>query len=234
MKEKILIETIGTIEKKELLTPVNYKVLVLESSRPFPGYHGTTVPDSVKPSSLFLITRSKYTDEKIIRVIQKIKKDDKFIFDATPGLVTFYNMQNACIRFKDVQSYEEFSSLIHAFENEGIDFMTSRKIEPYIGIIKVRKYFLLNPLDDNTFDDVEVAAMHYFAIPVQLRWPQFEKITIELKHNIEDSNFDAALGAFYRRSGMVDVIRIYDEQCSPEKIAMIRKKYLESIKTLLR
>ena len=85
MNERILLETIGTIEKKEMLGSVGYKELVLETSHPFPGYHGTTVPDHIKPNSLFALTRSKYTEEKIIRVIQKIKSEHNFKFDATPG-----------------------------------------------------------------------------------------------------------------------------------------------------
>ncbi len=45
MSQKILLETIGTIEKKEMLGPVGYHELVLEAFRPFPGYYGDAVPD---------------------------------------------------------------------------------------------------------------------------------------------------------------------------------------------
>lgn len=232
MKEKIIIETIGTIEKKELLSTIGYPQLVLESSEPFPGYHGTTVPDTTKPNSLFLITRSKYTSEKVIRVIQKVKRDHDLTFDATPGLVTLYNMLNPCIRFKDIETYDAFPPIIHAFEKEGIEFMTHRKVEPYQGIIKVRKYFLLEVVDEVSFNDLEEKAMHYFVIPIQLRWPQFEKLTLDLKRNIEDPNFDAALGVLFRKNGLVDMIRIYDEKSTPEKISYIRTKYLEGISKL--
>ena len=65
MAQKLILETIGTIEKKELLGPVGYDDLVLESYHPFPGYHGTTIPDTDRPKSLFIITRSKYTEERM-------------------------------------------------------------------------------------------------------------------------------------------------------------------------
>ena len=232
MNERILLETIGTIEKKEMLGPVGYKELVLETFHPFPGYHGTTVPDHTTPYSLFAITRSKYTDEKIIRAIQKIKNDHHFKFDATPGLVTLYNMLNPCIRFKDIKSYDEVPAILKAFVDEGIEFMSNRNIEPFTGIIKVRKYFLVEVISDNFFKDVEEVNMHYFTIPLQLRFNQFEKITIDLKHNLEDSRFDAALGTIYRKSGVIDVIRIYDDKCSPERLDMIRTKYLQAIHNL--
>jgi len=234
MKEKVIIETIGTIEKKEPLTAVGYDELVLESLHPFPGYFGTTVPDKDEPGSLFVITRSKYTEEKIIRVIQKIKKEKKLAFDGSPGMVTLYNMLNPCVRLKDVRTYEEVPGIIEAFKQEGIEFMTNRKVEPYSGNIKVKKYFLLEAITNCTFIDVEDPAMHYFTIPFQLRWNQFEKMTNDIRNNFEDNKFDAALGSFYRRTGVVDVIRIYDQQCNPERLNKIRSKYSSSIKKLIK
>lgn len=234
MSQKILLETVGTIEKKEMLGPVGYKELVLEAFQPFPGYHGTTVPDHDTPNSLFALTRSKYTEEKVIRVIQKIKNDERFSFDATPGMVTLYNMLNPCIRFKDLKSYDEMPAILKAFENEGIEFMGNRNIEPFSGIIKVKKYFLVEVLSEHLFRDAEEPNMHYFTIPVQLRFNQFEKITIELKHNIEDPNFDAALGTIFRKSGVIDVIRIYDDKCTPERLNTIRSKYLLAIDNLMK
>jgi hypothetical protein len=232
MSQRILLETIGTIEKKEMLGPVGYKELVLEAFQPFPGYHGTTVPDSDKPNSLFAITRSKYTEEKIIRVIQKIKSEHSFTFDGSPGMVTLYNMLNPCIRFKGLKSYEEVPAILKAFEDEGIEFMSNRKIEPFTGIIKVKKYFLVEVISDILFKDAEDPNMHYFSIPIQLRFNQFEKITIDLKHNLDDPKFDAALGTIFRKTGVIDVIRIYDDKCTPEKLNLIRTKYLQAINNL--
>lgn len=234
MNQKILLETIGTIEKKEMLGPVGYKELVLEAFQPFPGYHGTNIPDHIKPNSLFAITRSKYTEEKIIRAIQKIKSERGFSFDGSPGMVTLYNMLNPCIRFKDLDTYDELPPILKAFEDEGIEFMSNRKIEPYTGIIKVKKYFLVEVLSDYLFKDAEDPNMHYFSIPIQLRFNQFEKITIDLKNNLEDSRFDAALGTIFRKTGVIDVIRVYDDKCTPEKLDLIRSKYLQAINNLIR
>lgn len=229
-----MLETLGSIEKKEMLGPVGYKQLVLEAFEPFPGYHGTTVPDKDTPQSLFAITRSKYTEEKLIRVTQKIKADHKLDFDATPGMVTLYNMLNPCIRFKDITTYDSVPGILKSYEDEGIEFMSNRKIEPFTGIIKVKKYFLLAVVSDSMFKDAESPYMFYFPIPMQLRFNQFEKITVELKQNLEDSNFDAALGTIYRKTGLVDLIRIYDEKCTPERLEYIRLKYLQAIEKLLK
>lgn len=233
MSDKIILETIGTIEKKELLGPVGYTDLVLESFEPFPGYHGTTVPDTIKPKSLFIITRSKYIEEKIIRITQKVKKDKKFEFDGTPGHVTLYNMLNPCIRIKGLKSFERVPDILQAYKDEGIEFMTSRKIEPFTGIIKVKKYFLLDQVSEEVFYDAEDRNMFYFAIPVQLRFNQFEKIAMEIKNSMEEHNFDVALGTIFRRNGLIDMIRVYDETCTPDRLEMIRSKFLSKISKLV-
>jgi len=234
MNHKILLETIGTIEKKEMLGPVGYDQLVLEAFHPYPGYHGTTVPDTDMPKSLFAITRSKYTEEKLIRVTQKIKSDHNFKFDGTPGMVTLYNMLNPCIRFKELTSYNTVPAILQAYEGEGIEFMSNRKIEPYTGIIKVKKYFLMEAISEYNFKDAEEPNTYYFSIPVQLRFNQFEKITIDLKRNMDDPKFDAALGTIFRKSGLVDLIRIYDDKCTPERLNLIRSKYLQAINNLVK
>lgn len=234
MKEKVIIETIGTIEKKESLAVVGYDDMVLESLHPFPGYHGTTVPDSEVPRSLFFVTRSKYTEEKVIRIIQNIKNKKKIGFDGSPGLITLFNMQVPCIRIRDIKSYDVVPELLQAFKDEGLEFMTSRKVEPYTGIIKIKKYFLLDAVSNCTFKDIEDPAMQYFTIPIQLRFNQFEKMTIDIKRNFEDNKFDAALGTFYRRTGLVDVIRIYDHKCDQERLNKIRSMYTAAFKKLLK
>jgi hypothetical protein len=233
MSQKIILETIGTIEKKELLGPVGYDELVLESFEPFPGYHGTTVPDTMKPKSLFVITRSKYIEEKIIRTTQRIKKERNLEFDGTPGHVTLYNMLNPCLRIRGLKSFELVPDILHAYEDEGIEFMANRKIEPFTGIIKVKKYFLLDPISEEVFYDAEDKNMFYFAIPIQLRFNQFEKITMEIKHTMEEHNFDVALGTIYRRNGLIDMIRVYDQKCTPERLEMIRSMFLNRITKLI-
>jgi hypothetical protein len=233
MSQKIILETIGTIEKKELLGPVGYDELVLESFEPFPGYHGTTVPDTVKPKSLFIITRSKYIEEKVIRITQKIKKIRGLEFDGTPGSVTLYNMLNPCLRIRGLKGFENVPEILKAYQEEGIEFMTNRKIEPFTGIIKVKKYFLLDPVSEEVFYDAEDKSMFYFAIPFQLRFNQFEKIAMEIKHTMEEHNFDVALGTIYRRNGLIDMVRVYDQACTPEKLEMIRTKFLTRINKLM-
>jgi len=141
-------------------------------------------------------------------------------------------MLNPCIRFKELTSYKDLPPILKAYEEEGIEFMSNRNIEPFTGIIKVKKYFLIEAISDNAFKDAENPDMYYFRIPAQLRFNQFEKITVDIKRNLENPNFDAALGTIYRKEGIVDLIRIYDDKCTLERLDMIRSKYIQAINNL--
>jgi len=226
-----IIETIGHIEKKEILQSLGYKYMVLESEHPFPGYHGTTVPDQDNPKSLFLLTKTKYTDEFIIRSVKAVKKKHKLSFDGTPTKVFFKTSMVQSIRIKDLESYDKVTDILQAFKEEGIAFLPGRKVKPYSGLIRVTKYFLLNPITDCTLQDSEMASMKYFQVPVKLDWDEFFEMTTHVKHNMDDSNWDGALATIYRKTGIEDYIRIYNDQnCEMETLNKIRKKYNQEIK----
>jgi len=232
MSEKYIIETIGIVEKKEILEPIGYDELALEIHHPFPGYHGTTVPDKDKPRSVFLVTKFDYGEDRIIRIIQKIKKTQKIKFDASPGYVFFNRDMAPCLRIKEIEDYKQIPHIIQCFKDEGIAFQANKNIKAYSGLIRIKKYFLLKPITDCTLHDVEIPAMRYFQIPKHLDWNTFEAMTEDIKRNIEDPNFDAALATMYRKNGVIDYIRIYDSECSREKLDAIRKKYMQRIKKL--
>lgn len=229
-----IIETIGHVEKRETLKSIGYSDLVLESEHPYPGYHGTTVPDQVNPKSLFLLTKTRYADEFIIRAIKSVKKKHRFTFDGTPGKVFYQNSMVPCIRLKDLDNYQQVPEILKAFKEEGIAFLSGRNVKPYSGLIRVTKYFLLKPITDCTLQDVEMPAMKYFQTPTKLSWYDFEEMTIHIKRNVEDANWDAALATIYRKSGIEDYIRIYsDQDMSMEELTKIRKKYAQEIKKLM-
>ncbi|RLD77715.1 MAG: hypothetical protein DRJ15_12990 [Bacteroidetes bacterium] len=229
-----VIETIGHVEKKENLQSLGYSKLVLESEHPFPGYHGTTVPDQDMPKSLFLLTKTKYTDEFIIRSVKSVKKKHKFSFDGSPAKVYFKNSMVQSIRIKDLDSYEKIPDILKALKEEGIAFLPGKKVKPYYGLIRVTKYFLLNPITDCTLQDDEVQSMKYFQIPVKLDWDEFEEMTIHVKRNIDNINWDGALATIYRKTGIEDYIRIYHgKNCDIEALNLIRKKYVQEIKKVM-
>ncbi|MCP4553335.1 MAG: hypothetical protein GY834_15125 [Bacteroidetes bacterium] len=219
------IETIGTIEKKETLISVDSDHLVLESLHPFPGYHGTTVPDQTNPKSLFLVMRSNKTEEAIIRITAKVRSKFSSELEGSPGVVSVFNRMEPCIRIKNLKSYALIPELISSYKGEGISFIKGRKIDSYYGAIKIKKNFILSEVNEGIYMDKETPEMGYFEIPTQLDWDLFEKITIDLKHNIDDNNFDVALGTIYRNSGLIDIIRVYNTNVCLGECLFLREKY---------
>ncbi len=229
MDNKISLEIIGTIEKREKFSSLDFDDLVIELLFPFPGYHGTTVPDQTNPKSVFLVTKTKYPDEDIIRNTISIRKNIDFSFDASPGSITVQNEELPCIRIKDLKNYGVIPELLQQYKALGVDFARGKKIGEYEGNIKILKYFLLDELDNGVYMDKESPEMGYFEIPVKLDFDTFEKITLHIKRNIKENNWDGALGVFFRKQGVVDFIRIYDQNVCLGQCLFLMEKYREEI-----
>lgn len=227
------LSSIGKISKKENVASVEHNTyssaLILESLFPFPGYNGTTVPDRTDPRALFLVTKTVYSDDRIIRAIRRIKETFSSYFDGAPGSLTLFNETAGVIRIKCL-AYEQVGELVEAFEKEGIEFVKERKITEYSSIIHITKYFQIEHLEHGVYADKNWKNMFYIEIPVKLKWHSFEKITNDIKHNVENQTFDAALTTMYDQIGVLDMVRIYDEQHSAAKLEFIKNKYLEAIK----
>ncbi len=233
--EQTTIQSIGAITKKENLASVEddtkCNALVLESLFPFPGYHGTTVPDRTDPKSLFLVTKHRYGDDSIIRAIKQVKTSFPHRFDGAPGGITLFNEPAWVIRIKDLH-YSHVGELVKAFEHQGIEFRHEEKVSKYSSLIKITKYFRLKPVSEGIYNDADWKEMYYLQMPLKLDWEVFEQISMSIKHNVEDNNYDAALTHMYDRYGVLDFVRIYDEQSCQGKLLFIYEKYLEAIKYL--
>jgi hypothetical protein len=237
-ENKNVIETFGTISKKEILATLEEEfcngALVLESKFPFPGYYHDTIPDKkvLDPGSIFLMTKKVNLDEDIMRLNHEVKKSFKKRFDATVGQLNVFNETRPCIRIKFLKDYSDVPELIAQYRKNGIQFLKYRKVKPYYDLIRIRKYFMLETEEPGFYLDTEEEKMCYFQIPAYLSWKEFEKITLAMKRNMDEAKWDAALGTIYRKNCLVDMVRIYDEHVDKKKIMFIKSKYLEAIKKL--
>ena len=136
--KKNIIETFGTISKKEILASLEEGfcngTLVLESKFPFPGYYHNTIPDNevLDPGSIFLMTKKSHQDEDIMRLNHAVKKMFKKRFDATIGEVVVFNETRPCIRIKFLKDYADIPELIQLYQANGVRFLKYRKVKPYI------------------------------------------------------------------------------------------------------
>ncbi len=231
MKENTL-NSIGRIIKKESLISIDFQTkcnsLILESSQPFPGYHGITLPPD-KPLSLYLVLKSKHSDEEIIRAIQNIKKNTGFTaFDGAPGSIEINGKEETVIRIKNA-GYNDIPSLPGKFANLGFKFAKYKKIPAFDTLINIRKYFKIKQTEDDIFSDLTDRNFHYIRVPYLPNWDKFEEITKKIKYNVDDNNFDAALCSMYDETGLIDFVRIFDENYDKNKMSFIKNKYLEAL-----
>jgi len=230
-----MIQTVGKLTKKEILASVENEThsnyLVLETHLPFPGYHGETVPDLLEPLSLFALTSGKFSDEFIIRTVRLVKKQFDINFSATPGTIVFKNELTEVIRFKNLP-YEKVGSVLQKFSEAGFGFKKARKVTPFSSIIHVRKFFKVEKIAARLFKDMYDEGTYYLQIPVFLNWDSFEKMTMDLKYNMTNNNFDAAQASVYYEKGVMDLVRIYDADADEKKLCYILEKYMEAINRL--
>ncbi len=234
METKIIIETLGAIAKVENLLTIENNIIqnsfVLENVEPFPGYHGKNLPVDSRPQYLYLVTARKYSTERIIRISQRIRAAFKEEFDASAGKICINNDTLPCIRIRGIQKFEHVAELQNYYFEEGVKFARAKKLQGS-GIIQVKKHFVLEKLNEHVYHDLEEPMMYYLKVPFQLKWSIFKNITLNIKNNVVNNNFDAALGAIYLREA-IDVVRIFTQDFSLETLNELREKYIEEYKKI--
>jgi hypothetical protein len=230
MKSNEYIESLGKIIKEETLQNVEFNViqntLVLENLEPFPGYHGENIPFESKPESVFLITTKPYPAETVFRISQRLCNYHHLNFNASPAEITIFNNQYAGIRIKGLNSYASIADIQGCYIDQGISFLKHKKIKN-TGLMKIEKVFCIEKLDDFIYKDLDNELTYYLSIPYHFNWNLFRKVTFTVKNNMENRNFDAALGWIYLKE-MIDFVRIY-AKTDTERLKSIREKYLDEI-----
>lgn len=239
-KEKI--EALGYIVKKETLATLqsakHLAELVLEDMAPFPGYYDHyNVPMhklETIPRSVFIIVKSYNgrSEDELIRLIRKIKGlHPEFIFDAVFGQLTLFNEVTHCIRLK-LDDLTIIPEIIRFFKNAGVEFTRNREVKEYQSIIRVRKFIEMNKLDEGIYQDMIEKSLYYLVVPNDSSWDDFEIVAKTIRNNYEFKHFDAAQGYIYRKTGLVDLVRIFATEIDLGKLQYLRDKFYSELKRL--
>jgi hypothetical protein len=227
-----IIETMGSITKVEKLETLENNILentlVLEQVEPYPGYHGANLPSGYNPAAVYLVIKEKLPAINILRITQKIRKFYKPAFDGTAANIRINNDVFNAIRLRNLLDIKIIPELQKNYMYEGISFPKKKSIKGD-GIIELIKQFELEALGEDIYKDLEDALMYYFRIPDQLNWQMFVEITTSIRHNLDNLNFDAALGTLYLKE-IIDVVRIFAKDMGTEDLSMIRERYLEELR----
>jgi hypothetical protein len=231
MKTISKLETLGVLLKEESLQTVENNVLenslVLESIEPFPGYHGVNLPTGAKPDSLFLITERAYPLETIFRVSQHLCCSLNVQIDACPAEINIRSTTYSAIRIRDLSKYSLISEIQSCYLKKDIRFMKLRKINSP-ALIRLTKIFSLEKLDDHIFLDLDDENTFYLTVPYHFSWDAFQNVSPRIKNNLDNSNFDSALGYIFLKE-MIEFVRIYAVQPEISRLKLIREKYVEEI-----
>jgi hypothetical protein len=231
MKTNGTIESVGVLLKEETLQTVEHYVLentmVLESIEPFPGYHGENMPTGTKPDSLFLITDKFYPVETIFRVSQHLCCYQNIPIDATPVEIFILNSTLNGVRIRGLSNYSLIAEIQGCYMDKNVRFM-KRKSFNAPGLMRITKIFMIEKLDDHIFRDLEDENTYYLAVPYHFNWNLFRKVTLNIKNNLDNSNFDCASGFIYLKD-MMEFVRVYVHNPEIGRLKIIREKYLEEI-----
>lgn len=226
------IQTIGGVAKEENLIPLDTHIMpntcVLETQEPYPSYHHH-LPTESKPVSVFLLTRKKFSAEKLFRMQQNIKKYFEHEFDAVPGVICIHNDTYPCIRIRDLEHYEKIEDLQKSFVSEGVKFLKKKNLKG-LAVIQLKKHFNIESIAEGVYRDLDDPASFYLRIPRQLSWKLFAQLTTRVRNNIskEHANFDAALAAIYTKD-ILDVVRIYSAEADLSMLKEIMDQYAVEI-----
>ena len=232
MEAAKIIQTMGSIAKVEKLATLENNILantlVLEETEPFPGYHGANLPSGYNPSAVYLVIRKKLPTIQIRRITQEIKKYFKHDFDGTAATICINNDVYSSIRLRYFKDLKMIPELQRDYMYEGVKFEKKRTIKGD-GIIELRKHFELDSLGEGVYKDLEDPHMFYLRIPKHLSWQMFMEITTSIKHNLDNLNFDGALGSIYLKD-IIDVVRIFAKDMELADLTEIRQQYLNELR----
>lgn len=235
MKEQPVIETTGSITKMEVLSTIENDILpgslVFTNNNPFPGFvqspqeHSSTV----KLQSFYFILMYRYFPEKLERIAKALSNENIIDCYSSSGEIIIQNGIYPCIRIKKLKIQKLLAEIQEFYKKNDIKFMGYKKIHGEAKI-KVYKHFKIIETAEGIYRDLYEREKFYLNIPFQLNWKMFEYFTKRVKSNLQNTNFDAAMGVINRFTGPEDVIRIYDTNKTLERALEIRKYYIKEFK----
>lgn len=235
MKTNTIIERFGGLIKEEPLTCLNDETLqantcVLESVSPFFGYYNHE-PKVQKPHYLYFPLNGYFSLETISRATQNIRREFRQPFDMATGNITLFGLTSQVIRIRNLEQYSNISTLQRLYLNEGISFSKKfRKTNNAMAMIKLRKFFYLEPVGEDIFIDRGQQHHAYFIVQDQIDWERFKSLTEQVKYDPNYFYFDGAIAFIYDQGEIKDLIRIYRERFTLNEIKAIKEKYIDRLK----
>jgi hypothetical protein len=228
---KYSMERFGGLIKEESLTCIENELLlpdtcVLESVSPFSGYYYDI--SSQKPLYLYLMLEGSLTFWQVLPVINRVKHKANFIFDAVFGEISFTDQTHCyAIRVRDLENYNQITDLQKLIRGEGLALRKkTRKLDQIPGTIRLEKFFYFDSWGEKMLLDKQQDHHAYFEIPEEISWDSFKKLSQEVKFETSLLYFDAAMAYYFEDGKIKQLVRIYKENLTKDKLSAIKERYL--------
>lgn len=222
----------GFITKREFISTVKKNILpgtfVLKIGKPFPGIYKTVNIRNI-PEFYFLVLQEKYSPESILEASEYINRICRYGFNAVAGEIMVAGQCYPVIRIKNIQEVECLDELQTLYLERGFKFSIDPVQIDAAGMIKIIKYFSLNPVGEGMYFDDTAEELGYFTIPRSIEWDAFERMTQRIRINVATGSFDAATGIFYLGKKEQDIVRIFNLRRSIGNLEMLKKQYHQAI-----
>lgn len=227
-------EVTGNINKEETVQVLNENKLkntfVVIDDKPYPGYHYHKIDARMveKNTTIFLITKQRATWASIIRATEKINKFLEEPIDASFSNLRLFNVPHYAISIKGLKNMDELETIQNAYQEEGFVFMKNKRMtKPKTVFFKVKRFFDIKEIAEGIYEDKE--GMVYIVVDKKIEWEMFRKMTLNVKRNMSDNNFDVVNAAFYMNHTLVDVIRIFKPGLTIDSLNEIKAMYQKEI-----
>lgn len=235
MEASRLIERYGGVIKEEPLSCISNDLIlkntcVIEAVSPYFGYYNEVKSNS-QPQMVYFILDGYFSLEVLTRATVKIQQKLNFPIDAVTGTITIHNQTCYVIRFLNLNNYSHIKMIQQYYVDEGLSFKKkSMSFSEEMGIIKLRCFFNLRPMGEGIYLDEVKTNIGYFEIPQNIQWEDFKKLTTEVKFDTDLLYFDASRAYIYDHCcSIIDMVKIYRENLSPDRLTAIRDRYLKLI-----
>jgi len=179
-----------------------------------------------KKYNLIILAGAKSMSDKEVVQIKKYIDED---FDAVRADITIFNTVYAAIRLYDVKNYDIVYKLQQAFKSEGFNFKNKTTNIEGKFLIKLWKVFLVEMVDKGLYMNRSKSKMSYFTINKHFSYKHFQVITQKVKNNWNGKSFDAAMGVFYRKNKMEEVVRVFSNSIDIEMTTELQTLYKKII-----
>ncbi len=225
-------ELIGKIIKQENIDTIDInkipRTFVINVPDPYKSYY-SRFTDIDKPIAVIFVTKTPSSFEKILRVTQKINEQYNLELSGAKCEVKIKARKLTGVRVIGINRFTEVAQVQQYYKDEGFEFSKSEKFSDTEAVIRINRFFVIDELEKGIYQSNIEDDVFYVKLPKFITWEDFKRITIEVKNNMTDSNYDVAKGILYVNGGITEIVRIVKPKATVEFIQTIQQKYIDRL-----